>query len=455
MIPFRSHIQGLLPGRAADVESAISDPRPVLRLALWVVGIGFFGFMAWAALTPLSRGAHVVGKVAVESSRKLVQHKEGGIVREIRVHEGQFVKAGDVLLVLDNIQAGAAVGSVEERLVRDLAAEARLNAELGFKSKLSLPAIDDPLLSRKLQAVFPEQLQIFESRQRRYREQLIQAEARIAQLRPQMKANAVDIAALERNHSILERRLESLSPLAEDGLYPRNQLLDLESSRNRASADLAAKREEKVRLSEALREAETARSSVEALYRQEAAEQLADVQRRIADAREQLRATRDTLGRTRILAPVSGQVVGLVANTVGGVVGPGQSLMSIVPVGERLLIEAQVNPLDVDVVHPGMPAELRFPALPRRTSPLLKGKLISVSRDVMEGSPGETMPGKAPTGYFLARIEVAEAELARLKGVDITPGMPVEVLLDAGERTVLEYLVAPWTDLFSKAMRED
>lgn len=451
-----SRIRVWLPVFRTGSSNEVHDPRPVLRASLWVIAIGFFGFMIWAALTPIARGAHVMGHVIVESSRKVVQHREGGIVRDLRVQEGQFVQQGDVLLVLDGIQAKAGVEALEQRLARDLAAHARLQAEVNLATKVDFPKQSDARLMDKYAVAVMEQADVFMQRRLRLAEQLAQADARVAQLGAQIASNAGDIAALEQNLAIQEKRVSSLAPLVNDGLYARNQYLDLELSRNRTAADLASKKNETTRLKEALREAQLTRSTAQATFRQEAAERLSEVRRSIAEAQEQMKAVRDVMARTQIVAPASGQVVNLTVHTIGGVVSPGQTLMSIVPSGERLVIEAQVNPLDIDAVHAGMPVEVKFSALPRRTTPMLVGKLMSISRDVIESGAEQAQgPRKPASGFYLARIEVPETEIAKIHDADIIPGMPVEVLLKAGERTALEYLVAPWSDLFYKAMREE
>lgn len=435
------------------------DPMPLLRMGMAVVVIGFLGFMVWAFVTHLARGAHVSGRVAVESSKKVLQHREGGIVREIHVREGQHVEQGQLLLVLDQLAAKASVDDQAQRLVRDLMAEARLEAEVAGKSATVIPANPEPdLVPPHVYAeIRQDQQEIFLRKRLLLGDQLQQAEARIAQLQAQIVGNASDIEASRRNLELLQQRVGALAPLVEDGLYAKNQFLEHEAGRVRAAAELTARQQEAKRLREALTEATQSRQAILSQNRQQAAEQLNEVRTRIANAQEQIKVQRDTLSRTRILAPVAGQVFGLTAHTLGGLITPGQPIMNIVPADDKLIIEANVSPLDIDVVHPGMLAEVRFASLPRRTSPLLRGKLLSISRDVIDQSDKSVsaMPANKPTGFYLARIEVGSEELAKVKGVDITPGMPVEILLNAGERTVIDYLVAPWADLFSKAMRED
>ena len=433
------------------------DPWPVIRRSYLVILVVVISILVWAGVTSIARGAHAYGKVVVESSKKVVAHKEGGIVREIRVTEGQSVGQGDVLLILDETLAKSAVDSLEEGLARNMAAEARLVAELRGDQVINFPNLLPGSLKEKLAKAIPDQMQSFDARRARFREQMQQAEAKLAQLAPQAASSASDASALEKNLTILTKRADSLEPLVADGLYAKNPYLDLQSTINRVTAELQAKRNEGGRLREALSEAQAARAIVQAQFRQEASERLAEVRGGIASARAQLEAASDALQRTRIVAPVSGQVFNLAVHTVGGVIVSGQPIMNIVPNAERLIMEVHIQPTDVDVVRPGMPCEVRFLPFARRTTPLLRGTLVSLSGDVVgEGGAGE--PAGAPrsaAGYYVGRVEVEKSEMQKLGSNQITPGMPVEVLLKAGDRTVLEYLTAPWTDLFSKAMRED
>lgn len=408
------------PIEITDTPALRTDVSPPLRAGLLVVAVLVLGFGLWAALTPLASGVHVFGKVAVDTHRKAVQHLEGGIIREILVKEGDRVKKGSPLLVLDNIsqQVNREIGGV--RVAQGRMMEARLLAEMAERNSFDLPAearahINDP----RIAAVYQEQRQLLRER--------------IAQLQQQLAGTEALRRANRAQYAMVLREAEASRSLLGQGYatLPQTQGLEREVERLQGEyANLGA-------------EIQKARAG----FLRQVAEELSATRGSLREVQEQIKNAVDALARTVVRAPEDGQVLGLTANTVGGVVSGGAVLMYIVPDNGLLVLEGQVKPLDAAYVYPGMKTEVKFSGLPKRTAPMLNGKIVTVSTDTLVDEASH-MP------YYLVRVEVGPDEMKKLGKVTVVPGMPVELLLEASERTVLEYLVAPWSDLFRKAMRE-
>ncbi|MBW7850420.1 MAG: HlyD family type I secretion periplasmic adaptor subunit [Rhodospirillales bacterium] len=443
-----SEVQALPGPRPRPRPRRAADPRPILLHGLLVVAITFGGFGLWSAITPLARGAHVVGKVVVDTNRKTVQHLEGGIVKEILVREGSRVEAGDVLVRLDTTQALANRDILRQRLVRERILEARLAAERDGASAVVLPEeLRDAVERPEVRAAFADQQALFAARRKEFESEITILSERVTQLRHQIRGMQAEQVANREQFRLINEELDGLRELADKGFASTNRVRAMEREAARLEGDHASRVAEIARAEVAVGEAQLQVVQTRQQFVRGVLDELRQVRGQIGELEEQLRATEDVLTRTVIRAPLSGQVVGLAVHTIGGVIDRGQVVLHIVPEDERLIVEAQVRPLDADVVHPGLHAEIRFMGLPRKSSPLLKGEVSTISQD--------TLNDPQTGDYYLARIEVADDELARLGDVTVVPGMPVEVLIAAGERTPLDYLVSPWLDLFERAMRED
>jgi multidrug efflux pump subunit AcrA (membrane-fusion protein) len=345
---------------------------------------------------------------------------EGGIVREILVTEGAKVKKGSPLLVLEDITQRTNREVAFVRYTQLRLAEARLEAEFALRLSFQTPAEahqmrDDP----RIASVYQEQMRTLRERH--------------ALLQQQLAGNEAMRRANRAQYAMILREAEASRSLLSQGFTTITQAQTLER--------------EVVRLQGEYESLTADAARVRATYQRQASEELATTKGSLREIREQMKHTDDALTRTVIRAPEDGQVIGLTANTVGGVVGGGAVMMYVVPDNERLLLEGQVKPLDASYVHKGMKAEVRISGLPKRTAPMMHGEVVTVSSDTLIDEVTK-MP------YFLARVEVGSEEMRKLGEVALTPGMPVELLLKASESTVLEYLIAPWSVLFRKAMRE-
>ncbi|MGJ7493400.1 HlyD family type I secretion periplasmic adaptor subunit [Variovorax sp. ZT4R33] len=437
------------PPESADVAAE----RRLRRVGFAVVAAIFGGIGLWAAFAPLSSAAIGTGVVSVEMYRKTVQHLEGGIVREIKVRDGQLVSAGEVLVALEDTQPKAEVEGLRGQLFALLAREARLVAQRDSHSEVVFPkelveAPSDPRAADAMQV----QLQTFRVRKQSHDGQVMLYQRQIQQLR----AKASGLAAQKKSRDSLIASYEServdFEALLKQGYAERQRVREME--RNVAQtqgeqgslvADLAAT------------EFQVSEMQVKILQlgkelQREVATELAEVQSQLSTVREKVRALDDMVTRTVVRAPEAGMVLGMTVHTLGAVIKPGERILDIVPQNAKLVVEAQLSPQDIDQVRIDQLAEVRFPAFKQRDLPRIDGRLISVSGDrLFDDNEGR----KAP--YYLARVEISAESLQALakSRFELVPGMPAEVLIYTGERTFLNYLIAPLTDTVARSFRQD
>ena len=432
----------------AEAVSRRGDPWPTIRAGLIIIAVTFGGFGIWSAVTPLARGAHVTGRFAPEGNTQVVQHLEGGIIREIHVHEGQRVEKGQLLFLLDVTRSLSELEIFRNRLVEDRILEARLISELAGKPRLELP----PDLAKDnvpswVRATIADQAALLKARQTETANRLDILKSRMTQLEHQIQGARGQQASNRTQSRLIGEELQGVRELRAKELVPITRVRSLEREVARLEGDQAAMSASIARAQVQIGETKMELLQATQTAEREALAQLNAVRTRLNEIREQLKASTDRFERAEIRAPLSGQAIDLKAHTVGGVISSGAPLVTIVPEGSKLIVLAEVNPLDADVVHPGLPAEVRISGLPRRTTPLLSGTVETISTD--------TIVDKSGKSFYLARVVISPQELRKLGDVGIVPGMPVEVLIKAGERTALDYLVSPWTDLFERAMREE
>jgi HlyD family type I secretion membrane fusion protein len=424
-----------------------SNPLPVMRLGLIVILLGFLGFMAWAALAPLDAGVTAAGTVVVESKRKTIQHLNGGIVQDILVKDGDKVSKDQVLIRLDRTQIEAQRLITRNQLVSATAIQARLLAE---RTGADAPSFDAPILADKDDPVVREaittQMALFKTRRQAIHGQLSILDTTIRGLQQQIEG----LQALEKGKAeqakLLQDELDSLRTLFEKGYVPRNRIFELE----RAIADISSRRSSDMadigRAQSSLNELRLKKLQLEQEFHKEVETQLADVQREVASLGERLIALEDELSRVEIRSPADGIVVGLNVHTIGGVIRPGEPILDLVPEGDPLIIEARILPHLIEKVAVGLPTLVRFVALDN-LNPVVEGKVVGVSADILtDKSTGQP--------YYAARISVPQEEMLKLKYERINPGMPVDVVIKTGERSLLEYLLRPLMSHMFMAMRE-
>lgn len=440
-------------GTAPELRAAHPDDRvpssmlrPIL-IGLAVLVIGFVGFLVWAMLAPLDEGVPTNGTVVVEGRRKTIQHLTGGIIREIRVREGDTVKEGQVVLALDPATPRAAREAADAQYLVSRATESRLLAEQRGAAQITFPQdllarAGEPTVALMLDTqrqLFSSRRQALASEQTSYREAIAGSESQIRGYEQVDRERQAQI-------DLYEREIAALAPMVEEGLYPRNRHQELRRQYANALAARADANAAIARLRNQIAETRARATVREQEYRKEVDAQLAEASQNARAASERLIALTEELARTEIRAPVDGVVVGLQTHTVGGVVAPGGRVMDVVPAGDSFIVESQVPPALIKYIRAGLPAQLRFSVLDPRHTPVVNGEVITVSADLLTDERGNS--------FYVARIEVPTKALADLGYTQVRPGMPVEAIIITGERSLLQYLFKPLADRLARGLKE-
>ena len=419
------------------------------RIGLWALGLGFGGFLLWAALAPLDEGVPGPGMVVIDTKRKPVQHLTGGIVKEVLVREGDVVKEGQVLLRLDDAVSRSNFEAVRQRYLGLRAMQGRLEAEnkrlptVRFHPDL-VAASKDPQIQQQM----TNQTQLFESRRAAMAADLQSLEESIKGQQGMLTAYQGILGNRRNQLALLTEELNNTRGLVKEGYAPRNRQLELErlvAEANNALADLQGNT---LRGQHVIAELRQRMISRQKEYSKEVETQLADVAREVQGDEVKLRAVQDDLGRTEVKAPVAGQVMALTVQTPGSVVQPGQKLMDVVPENEALLLEAHVAPHLIDHVQTGLPVDIRFSAFANSPQLVVQGKVMSVSSDLI-------VEPQTNVSYYLARVNVTPDGLKSLGKRQMQPGMPAEVIFKTGERSLLTYLLHPLTKRMAASMKEE
>ncbi|EJL06624.1 MULTISPECIES: HlyD family type I secretion periplasmic adaptor subunit [Pseudomonas] len=424
----------------------VSD-RKAHRLGMGIVGVTFGLFGTWAALAPLDGAAYAPGVVTVQTYRKTVQHLEGGIVKSVLAHDGDIVKRDDPLIILDDAQLRSEYEATQSLLIAARAMESRLIAE-----RDGLPAIDfgpmsDPASVRGEEARQGE-TQVFNARRGSRLGQIAVLRERIGQLHQQIKGLESMIAVKVRLEKSYSGEIGELSDLLKQGFVDKQRLLEQDRKLGMLRSEVADHRStiDKTRLQ--INETQLQILQVDKDFDSDVAKQLAEVQTKIYDLQEKNSALEDRLSRIVIRAPDAGMVIGMTVHTIGGVVRSATPLLDIVPSVSELVIEAQVAPVDIDRIAIGKRADIRFGAFNSSTTPVIEGEVSSVSGDRLTNE-------KTGTAYYLARVRVTEHGVRTLGERKLLPGMPADVLIVTGQRTLLQYLMQPARDVMSQSMIEE
>jgi len=430
----------------------MQDGRQVARLGVALLVVAFGGFGLWAALAPLSGAVIVHGSVKVEASRKTVQHLEGGIVTQILVREGQRVDKGQRLIVLDDVQASAAVGVLRAQFDSELAKQARLNAEIARAQTVAFPAAlnarrGDPQVADIIQA----ERNIFDARRRLLQSQVELLQGQIMEVADETLGWEQRMQAVDESLGHITEQLQIHETLRDQNFVSRSRVLDLrrqlaekQESRGEYLASRAMARQK-------TKELQLRIASLYENYLKEAADELKQTRRNLADLEDRMRPSQDQLSRAVITAPLAGKVVDLRVHTIGGVITPREPLMDIVPTDAPLIIEGKMQVQDIKHVHVGADVDVQLSAYKRRITPRVPGTLSYVSADSLT-DPSPT-PGDLRE-YYLVHISVLEKDLKEAGDLELTPGMPVEAFIKTGDRTMVEYMLQPITDSMRRAFRE-
>lgn len=439
----------------ADQPAAVAAPgwpddraTGAVYAGLAIVGL-FFGVIGtWAAFAPLDSAAIAPAVIKVEGNRKSVQHLEGGILKELRVREGDAVKEGAVLLVLDNSQAQATYDVLRKQYLELLAQEARLKAERSHAGEIEFPR---PLLDldsdAEVHAVMRAEAALFASRRATLQGQIDLTHKKISQTREQITGlRAQNLGQVKQLNSTREE-LKGLQDLFKQGYVPRQRMMELDRQASNLEGMAADSAAQIVKLGQQIEELTLQITQIQTDRLQQVDNDMRDVHARVLETLPKLQAARDIFERAEVRAPYSGKVVGLSVFGVGAVINRGDKILDIVPDSNLLVVEAQLSVDDIKDVRPGMRAEVRLTAYKQRTVPIVYGEIKTVSADRLTDA-------KSGAPYYLVQIKLDEEELARLADVRLVPGMAAEVAIPTGARTALDYLIRPITDSLNRSFRQ-
>lgn len=415
-----------------------------LTIAALMAGVG-----GWAATANLSGAVLGAGTVVVEGHVKKIQHREGGIVGKILVRNGSRVEAGDLLIKLDDTITRANLAIVTHQIDQLAARRLRLVAERDNATEMvnapdTIKRADD---SDFLEYLVAERA-LFHARKQTIDGQRAQLRQRIDQIGQEAEGLAVRLKAKEEELSWIGQELIRVRNLSDQQLIQFSRLAELERLRAGLDGERGQMIAEIARTATRITETELQVLQLDQDRRAEVVTELRDVDNKLAELAQQRVTAEDQLRRVDILAPQSGLVHELAIHTIGGVIAPGETIMQIVPVNDTLVVEARIQPADIDQLHVGQKAALRFTAFNQRTTPEIVGEIKTVAADLV------TNP-QTSESWYTARIHIPSDEMRRLGNLPLLAGMPVEAFIQTGERTALSYLVKPLADQIARAMRED
>ena len=435
-------------GLASDV---VTDAGAYIRLGWIIVLVGVVGFLLWAALAPLDKGVPMSGSVARESNRKAVQHLSGGTVEDIRVKEGDSVKAGQVLVRMNSVSANSQADITRVQYFTARAAEARLLAERDGKDSPAFPpALESARADPRVAQNVTLQNQLFGSRRAALASELGALDQSIAGVKSQAGGLEASRDSKKQQLAILDEQLVNLRELAKDGFVPRSRLLDLERSHAQTRGALAEDVGNIGRAQRQVAELGLRRAQRVQEFQRDVRSQLSDVQKEAGALGSRMKAEQLTVQNVEIKAPVDGVVMDVNVFTRGGVVAPGFKLMDVVPTFDALVVEGQLPVNLVDKVHPGLPVQLIFAAFNTSSTPQIDGEITTVSADRL-------VDEKSGMPYYRvsARVTPAGLKMIAQNNMEVRPGMPVELFVKTGERTMMSYLLKPLFDRAKTSMTED
>jgi len=435
----------------ADIPRSTRAPT---LFGLTVIAVWIAGFGVWGGTAPIAGAVMSSGVFVATGQNKIIQHLEGGVIRDIAVHEGDVIEAGQLLVQLDETAPRAELRRLDLRRIRLKAMDARLQAEMReqsdfvFPAELQAVAQDD----QEVGAILESQRLLFVAHRNSLDSEIASITDGIKGLQQRIEGNKAQETGVHAQLKLLEEEIEAKDLLLKTGLVRKPELLALQRTRanlqgevGRLSGEMGDARERIAKSWEQI--ASTKKAAIKT-----AVEQLQDSRGELNDVRERLRTAQGVLDRVRITAPVKGVVVKLRYHTPGGVVEPGKDIMEILPLQEELIIEVRVRPQDIDHVKRGQQAMVRLTALSKRLTPMVTGEVFYLSADALPDDK-RNLTHVAGDGY-VARVKLDPDDAAKLQGFAPMPGMPAEVYIKTGDRTFFEYLTRPIRDSMARAFRE-
>lgn len=435
-----------LTSRLPRRESYVRPDRPAM-LGLGVVG-AFLGVLTlWSTLAPVSGAAIANGYLQVQGKRQTVQHPYGGVVRELKVREGERVEKGQILMTLFDSDARAKLDVLEAERDAARALEARLIAE---RDALAEPTFGESLQARagerSVRQAMANERAIMAARKHQFDTELDVQRKKIAQLNEQIAGTQAQVAGLETQQQLLQKETDGAEKLLQSGFAPQTRVWGLHRDLAKLAAERSARLADIAGMQQQIAQTELEIAKLQRARTSDVTDQLNGAQAKLVELRPKIEAAEDVVNRTSIRAPASGAVVGLTVFTEGGVVQQGSKLLDIVPLSDPLMVEARLPLADVNEVTPGQRAEVRLTSINYVERPTLYGKISTVSADRMTDD-------KTGQGYYSVQVALEESDMKR-SNIELQAGMPVEVIVPTRPRTLLQYLVGPLQDEIAGAFRE-
>ena len=434
-------------GIAKDKERLETDDEPIRKIGYLITFLAFGVFGIWSFFAPIGSSALAPGVLVVKTHSKTVQHLDGGIVHKIHVSNGNIVKKGETLISLDDTQTKAQLEIIRGEMIVLKMQRARLIAEKDLQQTVQFSEDVFKNDSRTLQAR-EGQVLVFAARKTVYEGKVAVLAQRVSQLESQRKGMLAQLVGKKALLASYQEEQSDLRALLEEGFIEKNKLRDIERRFASSQGDLG-----ELIAGIASIEMKTGEAKLEVLQvkkdlTESVINQLEEVNAKIYDVEERFIALTDKQNRTIIKAPVDGKVMKLVVFTEGGVIAPGGAIMDIVPEREELMIDAEVSIMDIDRVKAGLLADVRFSVFNQAITPEVEGEVLTVSADRLVNEDNG-MP------YYLAQVKITQESQEKLKGFVLQPGMPAEVFINTGDRTLFEYLTQPVSNAFARALIEE
>lgn len=428
--------------------SLITDDRSVRAIGIMILAATFGVLGTWGVFAPLDGAALATGYVTVKSHRKTIQHLDGGIVSELLAKDGDIVKEGDILIRLDTTEIKAQLQILRGQYITLAAQLARLQAERDLLKDIKFPNDlrnqSDPLIIEAREG----EIHIFNARKSAYEGETLVLQQQSNQLSSKLKGLQGQRSSKQILMKSYSEEVVDLKELLAEGYTNQLRLRDTERSYAINSGEIAELTADIASSEIQISELKLKILQIQKNFQENVTEKLGEAQAKLYDVTQRLVAATDKMTRTDIKAPANGRVLGLSVHTIGGVITPGHAILDIVPQKEELIIDAQVSAIDIDRVRVGLLAEVRFSSFNLALTPKMEGKVINLSAD-------HIIDEKTGIPHYQAVIELTPDSYTKLGNLELLPGMPVEVLISTGERTVFEYLMQPITNSLARAFIED
>ncbi|HIG65436.1 MAG TPA: HlyD family type I secretion periplasmic adaptor subunit [Methyloprofundus sp.] len=432
-----------------EIDSS-GDSTRIARNGMFYGVFLFVGFLIWGLTAPISGAVITDGIIKIDFNRKTIQHLEGGIIKEINIREGSFVKKGQTLLILEDVNTSSQVNILTDRFQSSIAKESRLTAQKNYAKEIIFTEELLASTDENIKSLLSNETELFNSKRKSYLDQVGLLKQEIQQTKKQIKGLANEVEAIKASIGYIKKSLRASTNLQKKGYGEQSKIWDHERLLAERREKIGAKQAENSVAESKIIEIQLRIITLKNSYTQEADDQLKEVQKELLEIQELLRPAQYAYDRSIVIAPLEGQVINLQVNTIGGVIQPGADLMEIIPNNNELIIEAKINTGDIDNVHLNQAAHIQLSAYNRRTTPLLEGNVIYISGDVIEDTinRGEF--------YYLCHIEGSAASLKELpENIILFPGMPITAFIQTRARTFIDFILEPIVDNMRRSLRED